>query len=188
MAGKTNNFMADRRSFIATSVGAAALSSTEAYAAPIDEPADLGVSVKRYGAKGDGVADDTAAIQAALDKHLQVFIPPGTYKTTAMLKIRGFQIVRGAGSERSLIKNDRTDCFGKDDIVMPNGNFFQISGIGCVKTFDKKSRTKAFNLSNTSFVKCDDVAATNFYTAIYMARDYTNFDAEGNCWSLHLTT
>jgi len=38
------------------------------------------VSVKDFGAVGDGVADDTAAIQAATSASKSVFFPPGTYK------------------------------------------------------------------------------------------------------------
>ncbi len=56
-----------------------------------------------YGAAGDGVADDTAEIQAAIDAAGTggggtVFLPPGTYKTTASLNInkRGVRLV-GAG-------------------------------------------------------------------------------------------
>jgi hypothetical protein len=43
------------------------------------------VSVKDFGAVGDGVADDTAAIQAAINARGMVYVPPGSYKLTATL-------------------------------------------------------------------------------------------------------
>ena len=46
------------------------------------------VSVKDFGAVGDGVADDTAAIQAAIDASYSVYIPNGTYKVTATIYLR----------------------------------------------------------------------------------------------------
>lgn len=42
------------------------------------------INVKLLGAKGDGIADDTAIIQNALDKFKAVFIPAGTYKITTL--------------------------------------------------------------------------------------------------------
>lgn len=57
------------------------------------DPADaISVSVKDYGAKGDGVTDDSAALQAAIDYiggagGGTVYLPKGVYKTTATLTI-----------------------------------------------------------------------------------------------------
>ena len=40
------------------------------------------VSVKDFGAVGDGVSDDTAAFRAAANTHSAVFVPTGTYRLT----------------------------------------------------------------------------------------------------------
>lgn len=45
-------------------------------------------NVKHFGAMGDGVADDTAAIQAAIDAHYLVYFPAGTYKCLSTLRLR----------------------------------------------------------------------------------------------------
>jgi len=43
------------------------------------------ISVKDFGAVGDGVTDDTAALQAALNNNRICFVPPGKYRTTSEL-------------------------------------------------------------------------------------------------------
>lgn len=45
-------------------------------------------NVKYYGAKGDGVTDDTAAIQAAINDAYLVYFPAGTYKCASTLRVR----------------------------------------------------------------------------------------------------
>lgn len=53
------------------------------------------VSVKDFGAIGDGVTDDTNAIQQAIDEASlgckTVFVPVGTYKITRSLDLKVFQ-------------------------------------------------------------------------------------------------
>ena len=57
------------------------------------------VSVKDFGAVGDGKADDTAAIQAALDASDNVFVPAGTYLVSSPLfMIRADQNLFGEGA------------------------------------------------------------------------------------------
>jgi hypothetical protein len=49
------------------------------------------VSVKDFGAVGDGVADDTAAFQAAISSsaNIPVYVPAGNYKITSALSLAG---------------------------------------------------------------------------------------------------
>lgn len=42
------------------------------------------VNVMDFGAKGDGIADDTQAIQTAIDQGGSVYFPPGTYRVTQL--------------------------------------------------------------------------------------------------------
>jgi hypothetical protein len=66
------------------------------------------VNIKDYGAVGDGIADDTAAIQAAIDSGaggLSVFIAPGTYKITNTIYLRRNKVrLFGAGPGVSMIQ------------------------------------------------------------------------------------
>lgn len=39
-----------------------------------EEPPELVVNAHRYGARGDGQTDDTAALQAVLDRHVGALI------------------------------------------------------------------------------------------------------------------
>lgn len=94
-------------------------------------PDDAGLlNVKDFGAKGDGETDDTAALQAALDKwpggKTIVYLPPGTYVISDTLRWpdyrRGWEykhvILMGAGPDRSTIKlQDR--CSGYGDARKP---------------------------------------------------------------------
>lgn len=63
----------------------------------------LTFNVKLYGAKGDGVTDDTAAIQAAINAAVAagggvVFFPLGTYVLSSALSVTGDNIIlKGAG-------------------------------------------------------------------------------------------
>lgn len=60
------------------------------------------INVKSFGAKGDGVADDTVAIQAAINNLLttggQVWLPAGTYSVSSQITVPSNVWIRGVGS------------------------------------------------------------------------------------------
>jgi len=109
------------------------------------------VSVKAYGAVGDGVADDTAAIQAAVNGAKSVFIPPGTYKITAPIVlsqnnfeisgVKGKSVILGSGggaiqgyfrvstaftAENGIIQNLE---FDSDDATQARWGIYSPSGV-----------------------------------------------------------
>ena len=62
------------------------------------------VTPQMYGAVGDGVADDTAAIKAAIAAGSAVYFPKGSYKVTETVAISKEVHIFGAGCDLSKIK------------------------------------------------------------------------------------
>lgn len=77
---------------------------------PLPKP-DIVADVKKYGAKGDGTTDDTAAFKKAIEeaKNGTIFIPEGLYVITDILWIQKPNIVlRGAGPEKTILHFPKT--------------------------------------------------------------------------------
>ncbi|MCB7130403.1 MAG: hypothetical protein J3T61_12795, partial [Candidatus Brocadiales bacterium] len=117
------------------------------------------VSVKDFGAKGDGVTDDTTAIQAAIDAAGSasggiVFFPPGFYKTTSALTVTAGIIVQGSGlgaagasPDGTVIRNGAAagDVF---DVQYSDSVQFRDFRIDC-PSFTKASGTAGIRLAGT---------------------------------------
>jgi len=67
-------------------------------------------NVKSYGAIGNGIADDTAAVQSALDAlsvPATVYFPPGTYALSGngmLLSLPAGSVIKGAGTHETTVK------------------------------------------------------------------------------------
>jgi hypothetical protein len=55
------------------------------------------VSVKTSGAAGDGVTDDTSAIQNCISGNANVYLPPGNYLVSGLINIPSGRTIQGAG-------------------------------------------------------------------------------------------
>lgn len=114
----------ERRSFIkqGLTAGATAVAATQgisAFAAveigTATMPAGY-VSVKSYGARGDGVTDDSAAVQRAFNSSLAVWFPAGKY-LVGNLALRSGLTIHGEGGNSRLIQK-----VGSDNCVSANRN------------------------------------------------------------------
>ena len=86
--------------FTPTGTGAATRSSSDKFADSI--------SVKDFGAIGDGLTDDTTAIQNALAAHDSIYIPPGTYLLSSTITLTQRQTLIGAGQFSVLKANNNS--------------------------------------------------------------------------------
>ena len=60
-------------------------------------------NVKAYGAVGDGVADDTVAIQTCVNANDGVFFPTGTYKVTSAVSLKTNNTLFGEGASSVIL-------------------------------------------------------------------------------------
>lgn len=91
------------------------------------------VTPQDFGAKGDGVTDDTAAIQAAIDSGNNVHIPKGTYKISSTIKlVNDYQKLEGSG-KNTVLENSTTSArlfqIGDTGNIGVSGQFCSLSNI-----------------------------------------------------------
>jgi len=91
------------------------------------------VSVKDFGAVGDGVTDDTAAIQAAIDRasayNKALLFPEGTYAVTTITTGSGASVIwHFDNAELKGIASSSTDCIVKIESFMSNFYGMRVNG------------------------------------------------------------
>ena len=80
------------------------------------------VSVRDFGAAGDGVQDDAPAFTAALQAHEAVWVPPGTYRLAAPVDVPPARTIVGAGRHAVEIRAEGAHAF----LFHRNAGAFQI--------------------------------------------------------------
>jgi hypothetical protein len=106
-----------------------------------DRFADV-VNIKDFGAVGDGVADDTAAIQAAIDANPSkaIYFPSGSYKITSQIRVKKIwtALIGDASGTRINVAYDSTSpaILVKSDTApqFPAIFGFQMENLGIWKT------------------------------------------------------
>lgn len=104
-------------------------------------------NVVTFGAKGDNVTDDTAAIQAAINAGGITYFPPGNYMVTNLTLLSG-SLLRGdnAGAPGIIPGAAQRSCLRRTDTA--TGNFITIptgAGVGKIERLEIDARSRPGN-------------------------------------------
>ncbi len=84
--------------------------------------AEVSVKSPPYSAIGDGVNDDTTAIQNCINNNTSIYLPPGNYKVTGTLNLPGGRTIQGAGMWYTTLVGDPTLYATSSRRITLNGN------------------------------------------------------------------
>jgi hypothetical protein len=147
----------------------------------IASPENYYYNVKTYGAVGDGVNDDTSAIQSAIDAAESVgggtiFLPDGTYKITSTLTITSDDVGIQSNSGKSILAFTSALGAAPGILVQASGTSLiyrnRFSGFGITLVHNSSIGIK---LVNPNYFHIDQIGITgansgalNAQTAIYL--------------------
>jgi len=162
-----------------------ASTSRPAAPVPMDNVGGVTISPMSYGAVGDGVANDTAAVQAAINAAQSVSgatprrivdLGPHCYGINATLTITGAVTIQGTG------KGDRhfpDTCPSGFRALVANLNQIEIQGLGTILR-DFTMVTKASVLPNTSGIAIHNVTADTVVSGVSIFKPCIGISESGN--------
>lgn len=114
------------------------------------------VSVKDFGAVGDGVTDDTAAIQAAIDSSpTNIYFPAGSYVVTSVTIDKQINVF-GCGMDTTIIRPQDgysgTFVVATDNVCISDMTFLGQTGTGQAEIYGDCIRFDAYT-NNNSFAR-----------------------------------
>ena len=137
------------------------------------------VSVKDFGAVGDGVTDDASAIQAALDASATVFFPVGNYLIVSKIDLNTGNVLNGNGATITWDASDFANAIEGTDVTD-----VEINGLKFVSSVAvTASEAYAIKLTNVQQAKISDcktelvnliIAAASTTTYADVVTDETN--------------
>ena len=131
-------------------------------------------NVRDYGAKGDGIADDTAALNAAFATAAPVYLSAGSYRVTAPVTLVAGQIVVAEDANAYDDPGTMPASLPITQIVADNSAGGFISG-SAVLTLNDRASIAGFGI--TSVANVDAVYAPGRF--IKMAHIYTRYGRNG---------
>jgi hypothetical protein len=117
------------------------------------------INVKDYGAKGDGVTDDTAAIQSAIQSNAVILFPAGTYLISNTIQIAAGLTNVHISAESAVIKSTNLTTY----LFQMNQNAFVTVTGGEYTRADPITFTSPSDQAAFRFISCTDVIVQNVF-------------------------
>ena len=163
------------------------------------------ISVKNFGAKGDGSTDDTSAIQSAFNAaksgDVVIFFPFGTYKIKNGITLTdAYNItIEGNSSTLQLYNDSSTKGYTVFEITSLNNNFFKVNDLiidgsntpqdlFSATNFSSSPRITAYEI-DSDYISLNNCTVKNIYGNGIKIQNYKNvvikdtyFDSVGGHW------